>query len=257
MSAIFHDYANYYNLIYENKDYRAEIEFVDSLFKAHATQKIKTLLELGSGTGKHAYHLAQKGFHVHGIDQSETMLAVAKDYFAMQPKTLSERVHFSKGDVRSLSLKQSFDAALSLFHVMSYQINQSDIDAAFETVKKHVVPGGIFVFDCWYGPAVLSQSPQVRYKHFHNEALTVERVAVPALQENNNTVKVDYHLFIREKNKDFFHKIEESHWMRYFFLSEIQSLCTKWGMTMLSTGEWLTSQELSRDTWNAYFVLRV
>jgi len=143
MSAIFHDYANYYNLIYENKDYRAEIEFVDSLFKAHATQKIKTLLELGSGTGKHAYHLAQKGFHVHGIDQSETMLAVAKDYFAMQPKTLSERVHFSKGDVRSLSLKQSFDAALSLFHVMSYQINQSDIDAAFETVKKHVVPGGI------------------------------------------------------------------------------------------------------------------
>lgn len=56
---VFADYARYYDLLYRDKDYKAEAEYVARLIrKFHpATQNI---LELGSGTGIHARLLSKK-----------------------------------------------------------------------------------------------------------------------------------------------------------------------------------------------------
>ncbi|MDY0327537.1 MAG: class I SAM-dependent methyltransferase, partial [Arcobacteraceae bacterium] len=62
-------YSQYYDLLYSDKDYIGEVEYVDSLIKANSN-KVETLLDMGCGTGKHAELFCDKGYKVHGIDLS-------------------------------------------------------------------------------------------------------------------------------------------------------------------------------------------
>ena len=220
---VFADYSKYYDLLYKDKDYNAEVNFIDSLLQTHAS-KPKTLLELGSGTGKHACLLAKKGYDIVGVDQSRTMLEMAGHLLEEEP-LIAKKIQLFEGDVRTFTIPSKFDAAISLFHVLSYQTSNHDVEQMFTTVKSHVKPGGLFVFDCWYGPAVLEQKPEVRHKKLENDNLVVERIAEPTLDVNTNTVNVHYHLFIQEKPHTTFQKMEEDHLMRYFFLTLIERLC--------------------------------
>ena len=253
--SIFADYSKYYDLLYKDKDYNAEVSFIDSLLQTHAN-KANKILELGSGTGKHACMLAKKGYNIVGIDQSRTMLEMAGHLLEADP-VAAKQIRLYEGDVRTFTISEKFDAAISLFHVLSYQTSNHDVEQMFTTVKNHVKPGGLFIFDCWYGPAVLEQKPAVRHKKLENDILVVERIAEPTLDVNANTVNVHYHLFVQEKPNATFQKMEEDHLMRYFFLPEIESLCSQFSMRLELACEWLTRKELSQDTWGACFVVRL
>lgn len=255
--AVFDDYSKYYDLLYSTKEYEKEAEFVDSLLSKYKIDQCRSILELGSGTGKHAFYLARKGYMIDGIDQSAKMLEMAGNFLSECDSEVVKRITLNQADSRTLRTSKKYDAAVSLFHVMSYQITNSDLEAVFQTVKKQVRSEGLFIFDVWYGPAVLTQLPSVRHKKFENAYGVVERIAVPTLNENRNIVQVDYHLFIQEKGNDTYHKIQEQHIMRYLFLPEIESLCEKFKMKLVHTCEWLTNKKLSCDTWGACFVVRV
>ncbi|HEY4744175.1 MAG TPA: class I SAM-dependent methyltransferase, partial [Desulfuromonadaceae bacterium] len=154
----FDQYARYYDLLYRDKDYAAEADFVAGLLLAHAPEA-RTLLELGCGTGRHAEFLARQGFAVHGVDRSEGMLADAGRRRENLPDDVRGRLAFSPGDARDVRLGRHFDAVVSLFHVMSYMAEGRDLEHAFATARAHLAPGGVFLFDFWYGPAVLSDRP--------------------------------------------------------------------------------------------------
>ena len=66
-------YSQYYDLLYRDKNYIAEVNYIIKLIKENMDQS-KTLLDMGCGTGKHAELLSDNGYIVHGIDISEDML---------------------------------------------------------------------------------------------------------------------------------------------------------------------------------------
>jgi SAM-dependent methyltransferase len=105
---------------------------------------------------------------------------------------------FSPGDIRDIRLNKSFDAVIALFHVISYQTTNEDVTAAFETAGHHLKPGGIFIFDVWYGPAVLTEHPEVRIKRMADEKTEITRLAEPVLHPNENRVDVHYHVFVTD-----------------------------------------------------------
>jgi ubiquinone/menaquinone biosynthesis C-methylase UbiE len=55
---IFNEYSKYYDLIYSDKDYGSEVNYLDTLFELNT--KPKNILEFGCGTGMHASILAKK-----------------------------------------------------------------------------------------------------------------------------------------------------------------------------------------------------
>ena len=254
--SVFNDYSKYYDLFYQGKPYIEEANHVAKLLKEQGIKPNAKLLELGVGTAKHALQLASLGYEIHGVDFSDTMLQMAQKQLTKASSDIASKISLHQGDVRKYRCNDSFDAAYSLFHVMSYQTTIQDLQASFETVKKHVHSGGVFIFDCWYGPAVLAQKPEVRLLQLQNNEIKVERVACPTLNVNDNTVDVHYHLFIQDKQSDLFKKLEESHKMRYWFLPEIKDLCRTMGMKMLSAKEWMTQAPLSTQTWGACFVIQ-
>ena len=53
-------YSRDYDLLYRDKDYKAEVGYIDRLVKLQRVVG-NQLLEFGSGTGKHGRLLSQKG----------------------------------------------------------------------------------------------------------------------------------------------------------------------------------------------------
>ena len=252
---VFDAYARYYDLLYHNKDYAGEATFVDQTLRKFGVTGGE-LLELGCGTGKHAIELARHGWKVHGVDLSDAMVTQAQARADQLSPALAQRVQFQPGDVRTVRVGRPFDAAISLFHVMSYQTTDADLEAAIATAATHVKPGGLFLFDFWYGSAVLSDPPAVRIKRMQDDDLEVTRLAEPEMKSNENQVVVHYHVFLRNRHTQAVTEVREAHPMRFLFLPEMNHLLRRGGFEPLGSGAWCSPAPVGTGTWYGYLAAR-
>ena len=242
---VFSLYSAYYDLLYLDKDYRAEAQFVHSLLARFAPQA-SSLLELGCGTGRHAALLAQAGYEVLGIDQSREMLTQARGHLS---EADIASVSLEQGDARTYRAGRSFDAVVSLFHVLSYQTSDDDVLAMLRTAAAHLDPGGIFVADFWFAPAVLGQKPSVRVKRMESDRFAVTRIAEPKLDAAGSVCAVDYTIFVRDKDSGRIEQINEVHRMRFFNLGELRMAAENAGLRLLDSCEWMTGHAPSIESW--------
>lgn len=245
---VFDEYAHYYDLLYRDKDYISEANYIASLIKKY-NSKAETILDLGCGTGKHAELLAQKGYRVHGVDMSEGML---KEAYARADH--NSQLCFSLSTIQEFCLEEKFDVVTALFHVMSYQTSNNDLYKAFSVAYEQMLPGGIFVFDCWYGPAVLTDRPVVRVMRLEDAHIHVTRTAEPVMHPNENLVDVNYHMYIKDKKQGTFGELREVHTMRYLFRTEVELLFGQVGFHFVDSFEFLTGKTPGYNTWNVCFV---
>ncbi|HSU39038.1 MAG TPA: class I SAM-dependent methyltransferase [Polyangiaceae bacterium] len=246
--SVFGNYSRYYDLLYRHKDYRGESAYIHSLIEKHRPGA-RTLLDLGCGTGRHASLLAERGYDVTGVDRSPDMLAEARARGASGGRT-----EFVEGDLRSARLGREFDVVVSLFHVMSYQTTNADLAAAFATLRAHLAPGGLFIFDCWYGPAVLNLRPAVRVLRLEDDRTAVTRLAEPVLHPNANVVDVNYHVFVKDKQTSQVSELREKHSMRYLFAPEVEFLLASAGLTARGLEAFMAEGGPGLDTWTAVFL---
>ncbi len=244
----FGKYSQYYDLLYQDKDYPREVAFISELLDRYVPSG-SSLLELGCGTGRHAAMLAERRWIVDGLDLSEEMLQAAEDRRKSLPAKVAERLRFLQGDVRKFETGKQYDAVVSLFHVVSYQNTNEDVLEMFRKVCVHLKPGGVFIFDYWYGPAVLTDRPSVRIKRMRSSGLNVTRLAEPVIYPNTSLVDVNYEIQIRETSSGEAEILRETHRMRYLFLTEIELLLREAGLRLLTSSEWLTGKEPGWDTW--------
>ncbi len=246
----FHRYSAFYDLLYADKDYAAEADYV-----ARALGPARSVLELGSGTGRHGRLLAERGFDVLGVELSAEMAAEARRR-SCDAGPPAGSFTCEVGDLRSFRAGRTFDAVISLFHVISYQTGNDDLAAAFETSARHLAPGGLFLFDVWHGPAVLSQQPSVRAKDAADAERRVRRTATPILDTNLGTVRVDFEMACEDLVTGEATRFSESHLMRYLFPTEIGFLAAGAGFEQVASEEFLTGQPPSPDTWGVAYLLR-
>ena len=253
---VFGSYSHYYDLLYQEKDYQRESKFVNSIIKQYKPEA-KTIVDLGCGTGRHDICLSVD-YLVTGVDQSEQMLAHARK--ACESKEFKEKsnpIAYHQGDIRKLELNAEFDCAISLFHVMSYQIQNNDILEILQTVKKHLHPGGLFIFDFWYGPAVLTEKPSIRIKRMEDADFRVIRLAEPVMHPDENIVDVNYTAVVINKQTNTIREIRETHRMRYFFIPEIRNFLLPSGFEICEIGEWMSKSKPGFQSWNVYVTARV
>ena len=124
------------------------------------------------------------------------------------------------------------------------------------TASCHLKQDGIFVFDFWYGPAVLWQRPASRVKKLFNNSIEITRFADSRLWDEANTVDVNYSIFVKDLVTNEINEINEIHRMRYLFLPEVDRLLEKNGFSRVLSEEWLTGNAPSVDTWGVCVVAR-
>lgn len=248
----FQDYAYYYNAFYQDKDYKAEAEQVDVLLKKYGNHICK-VMNFGCGTGRHDLELSNIGYRCTGIDVSPLMIEIARKNAQEQKADIL----FGVSDIRNFEPAEQYDAVISLFHVMSYQTRNEDILSAFQSARKALVPGGVFLFDVWYGPGVLSDKPSVRVKEIEDAENKLVRIARPIMHDKENVVDVCYEVFVMNKQTGNTKVINEVHNMRYFFRPELEFLLRKAGFELVDNLDCQTMEETDYSSWTSYFIARV
>lgn len=248
---VFQDYAYYYNACYKEKDYHFEAELVSNLLQKYGTD-VKQVINFGCGTGRHDIELARLGYQCTGIDMSNAMIEIAKK------NTIDgkNRPVFEVADIRNFKTNEEYDAVISLFHVMSYQVSNEDIKAAIKAARGAIKQGGIFLFDVWYGSGVLSDKPAVRVKKIEDEENQILRVARPIMCEKKNLVQVCYDVLVINKQTSVTKEIHETHNMRYFFRPELELLLELNGFELIDNLDCQNLKETTFDSWTSYFVAR-
>jgi SAM-dependent methyltransferase len=243
-----HDYADSYDALYGDKDYAAECEVLERVFGIYGDGVISRILDLGCGTGTHTFLIARRGYHVVGVERSPSMLAHARE------KLRGGRGHgavtFHQGDIRHVDLGQQFDAALMMFAVLGYQLENADVLDALKTARRHLRPGGLFIFDTWYGPAVLHERPSDRLKVIPLTDGKILRFASGQIDARQHVCKLIYHLW-KIAGSGVVTETTETHVMRYFFLMELDLFLHVSGLKPLRFGVFPDfEKDPDETTWN-------
>ncbi len=249
MNGVFNAYAAYYDLLYKDKDYAGETNYIQQLLQHFAPNAID-ILEMGCGTGGHAAQLASLNYHVTGVDMSHEMLARAETRVSTIVGEF--RPQFVLSDLREYVSDQTFDVVLALFHVISYQTSNKDLIKAFSTAAKHLRPDGKLIFDFWYGPGVLNDPPTVRVRRMESEDVRVTRIAEPAIDINANLVDVKFDVRVEHAEQHI--QLQENHLMRYLFAPELDMLLSMAGLKRVELYQWNTMQPPEQHTWYACIV---
>jgi SAM-dependent methyltransferase len=248
-------YADQYDLLYKDKDYEAECDLLEKVFQRYAKGSVKTILDLGCGTGSHAIPLAVRGYQVTGVDLSADMLAHAqgKGQTGLD-LAIANRLTFAQGDVRSVDLGQQFDAVLMMFAVLGYQLTNEDVLASLSIVRRHLKPNGIFICDVWYGPAVLAVRPSDRVKVIPTPDGQIIRAASGTLDTYRHLCEVRYQLW-RMRGNVVVSETEESHQMRYFFPQELAFFLSQTQLKMVDIRSFDDIKcPPSENTWNVLVI---
>lgn len=235
--------AALYRLWHASKPYAAEAAHVDRLIRSRLPAA-RRVLELGCGPGLHARELARLGYRVLGVDESAAMLAAAEPVSGVQLR---------RGDARSLRLRGRFDAVIALFHVFSYLRSQGELEAALRAAARHLRPGGVLVFDCWHGPAVLADPPRPRDSEARDGSVLVRRRSRTRLRRRERLAEIRHEYTVREAPGGRASRFMERHSLRYWWPGEISRALRGAGFTGVEAREWMTERPLSARTWSARY----
>ncbi|MHB9022875.1 MAG: class I SAM-dependent DNA methyltransferase [Armatimonadota bacterium] len=133
------EYAKYYDLCRVPLDdvgfYRRQIPYPQA-----------RVLELGCGTGRVLTQLAEHCGSIHGLDQSEAMLAIC--YEKLQAAVLPpERASVEVGDITDFNLGQAFDLIIAPFRVMQLLVTDAEVDGLFACIRRHIALNGTAILN--------------------------------------------------------------------------------------------------------------
>lgn len=136
-ASMYKAYASYYDRFYLSKDYEKEGHFLDELLSKN---QVKTILDVGCGTGSHLSKLIKYGYNVEGIDLNAEMVQIAKT-------KLNGKA--SQADMQNFNLGQKYDAVISMYAVFNHNVDVNDAKSTLVQFKKHLHEGGILIIDLY------------------------------------------------------------------------------------------------------------
>ena len=138
----FKDWFNspYYHQLYFNRDEQEAAKFIDKLIDHLLPIPESLMLDVACGKGRHAVHLAEKGFDVTGIDLSEDSIKEALVH-------ATEKLHFYMHDMRLPFYINYYDYAFNFFTSFGYFTTRREHDNSIRTIAQSLKQDGCFVMD--------------------------------------------------------------------------------------------------------------
>ncbi len=109
--------------------------------------RVRSVLELGAGSGRVSIALAKKGISVTAVDAMPTMLTRLREQKKNLPPIVAERLRVVRGDLFKFRDGELYDLVLFPFNVLMHCYEREQLEKALATAAAHLRPRGSIVFD--------------------------------------------------------------------------------------------------------------
>ena len=236
----YNEFAYFYDEFNGEADYEALYRHVKGRLDAHGISS-GILADLGCGTGELTLMLAQAGYDMIGIDQSEEMLCVVRD--KAEQLGLSGGLLLLQQDLCALDLYGTIRGAVSTFDTLNHI---PDLDKAIANAAFFMEKGGVFLFDMntpYKHQAVLGENV---FTFEEEDARCVWRNHYdPDARRVTITVDIDY-----QETGEHFH---EEFFEYTYTLAEITAALEKNGFTLESVCDGESFGPLTEESERYFF----
>lgn len=252
---IFSDYASFYDILYQDKEYIKESIYVSQLiekFNSKPKENIK-IIDLACGTGKHAIELFKMGFNIDGSDISKEMINVAQKECCV--KNIDIKL-FNESYQTSGNINKKYDVILSMFSSINYLTNYNDLSLALKNIIYLLNDDGIFIFDFWNGDAVVDLYSPIKVKRMKKANREILRISETSLDRVSQIASVNFHFTMIENSK-ILKEYNEKHSIRYFFLQEMIDVLYANGLSVIFRCPFMNIEgDISSSEWNITYVAK-
>ena len=204
------------------------------------------ILDIGCGTGLYEEGLADMFGSILALDISDDMVDYAKTNHNR------ENCQYEVFDICEKQVaSKEFDAAISLSHVIGYQLSNQKLSEYFENIAAALKSGGVFAFNFYHEPGILCGHLEPKVAECNADGVKIVRHSDVSklLMENALQLEYDYDITDEENLRI---RIKER--MRYFSFLEIKEYLNRNGMDVLEAVEFLKDKPLDGSEWNAFIV---
>ena len=246
-------FAGVYDVFMDNVNYR---EWADYIIETLAQDGIRDglVLELGCGTGTVTEMLADAGYDMIGIDNSEEMLAEAMEKRAES----GHDILYLLQDMQDFELYGTVRAVISVCDSMNYLTDEEDLEYLFALVNNYLDPGGIFIFDF---------NTEYKYREvLGDQTIAESREDCSFIWDNyyyeeERINEYELNLFIREDAEsetegDLYRRFRETHFQRAYTLEEITRIVEESGLQFVTAYEAFTKEPPSKNSERIYVIAR-
>jgi SAM-dependent methyltransferase len=225
--------------------------FIDTACRRH-DREVRTILEIGCGTGSLTQRLGQRGYEVTGVDASSAMLGRAREKLGPSVRLVHARLPVpgppQAPEAFGLGL---YDAAVCCFDVVNYFVEDGELARVFRQVRRALRPGGLFIFDV-----------NTRYKlqrlfgdrSFGDDLGDFAYVQRARYDPARHRCELFLTFFLREG--EMYRRAMEHHVQRWFTDEEMCAALADSGFEVLRTCQGYTDVERTADTARATWVVR-
>ena len=246
----FAQYALSYDLVYQDKPYAAEVDYLESLFRQFGKRPIRSVCDIAAGTGSHLVELARRGYSCTGSDLSPDMIAVAKQKAAKLDLKIDLRV----APMQEIGGRGSFDAIVCMFSAIDYLKDRESLAATLAGVRASLSSGGLFVFDFWNAIEASRNFSPLTLRECHKGEDWLIRIGRSTHDIARQAIDVEFE-FLLFHEKTLVARFTESHPMRYFHPREMEEHLAYAGLRLLHTCPFMQPQQKLRPfEWNVGMV---
>ena len=197
------------------------------------------VLEIGCGTGRTLLPTAREGITITGLDVSVYMLDVCRQALKDEPGEVQGRVTLVEGDMRDFDLGESFNLVTTPFRPFQHLITVEDQLNCLECVRRHLVPGGIFILDI-FNPSLAGLTANNINQEIDEESPFTTPEGIRVRRSHKVTAR-DFHNQIQDVELIYYltypdgreERIVHAFPMRYLFRFEAEHLLARSGFEML------------------------
>lgn len=256
----YQDFAYVYDELMDNTPYHEWCQRITDLIEKYGVSRPERdsedllasernlVVDLGCGTGTLVELLYEKGYDMIGVDNSESMLAVAME---KREKSGSEILYLLQ-DMRELELYSTVGTVVSVCDSLNYILEEQELLEIFSLVNNYLYPGGIFIFDF---------NTEYKYREvIGNTTIAENREDCSFIWENfydseEEMNEYDLTVFVKEQDGRF-KRFTETHFQRGYRVEQMRALVEQAGMSVVEVLDADTGEAVTDSSERVYVVAR-
>lgn len=227
--------AKYYDAIYNNiVDYESQTSYLEKVFHDFHRGRVRSILDIGCGTGNFTLIFAKRGYRTTGIDLSEDMIRVAKG----KRRPSKANPEFFRMDMRDIRLNRKYDAATALFGGFGYLLKHEDVLEFFTSVKRSLNKDGLLIFEFWHFSGLRPESSTKNGYTSFVKAKFGDEIIIRLDTNKYDPITDICHLtldtfILNPKTKRLIDSFSETHLLKTYSISEMKNLLEETGFNVL------------------------